>query len=128
MTVQSSKNYRQFARNGVCLISNLSSTSRSFWKKHNRCLFLKAVVKRTLSETLEKSDNTSSDTSFLFTEYFKLSRMPRKEVPVEWPFLKPEMQGPNKEASSKNVASCFSTNLSNISQRGGKLDGNHFPQ
>ena len=80
--------HRQFARKRVCLISNLSYTSRIFWKKkkHNRCLFLKAAVKRTLSETLEESENTSSDASFLFTEHFKSSRMPSKEVAVEWPF------------------------------------------
>ena len=78
--------HRQFAWKRVCLISNLSYTSRISEKKHNRFLFLKAAVKRTLSETLEESENTSSDASFLFTEHFKSSRMPSKEVAVEWPF------------------------------------------
>ena len=43
-------------------------------------------------------------------------------------FLKPDMQGPNKEASSKNVASCFSTNLSNIFESVFKMEGSYFPR
>ena len=83
-------------------------------------------MKQTLPKTLEKPGNNNSDLSTLFTEHFKSSRMPSKALVVEWPLLKPDKEGPNREASSKNAASCFSSNLSNITDRVGKMDNNHL--
>ena len=85
-------------------------------------------MKRTLPKTLKKSANDNSDLSNVFIEHFKSSHTPTKAVVVEWPLLKPDKEGPNREASSKNAASCFSTNLSNTIDRVGKMDNNHSPQ
>ena len=80
-----------------------------------------------MPKTLKKSANNNSDLSTLFIEHFRSSRTPSKAVVVEWPLLKPDKEGPNRKASSKNAASYFMTNLSSIIDRVGKMDNNHSP-